>query len=51
MTRREKLIEKMRNSPGSIRFNEVNALLKHSGFVLFNQRGAIARTIGQMGLS
>ena len=40
MTQREKLIEKMRNSPGSIRFSEVDSLLKHEGFVLFNQRGS-----------
>ncbi len=40
MARREKLIEQMRNSPGTIRFGEVDALLKHEGFVLFNQRGS-----------
>lgn len=40
MTRREKLIEKMRNSPGNVRFVEVDSLLKHAGFVLFNQRGS-----------
>ncbi len=40
MARREKLIEKMRNSPGNIRFHEVDALLKFEGFVLFNQRGS-----------
>lgn len=40
MTRREKLIDKMRNSPGSIRFHEIDALLKFEGFVLFNQRGS-----------
>ena len=40
MARREKLIEKMRNSPGNIRFNEVDALLKYEEFVLFNQRGS-----------
>ena len=40
MTRREKLIDKMRNSPGSIRFGQVDALLKHEGFVLFNKRGS-----------
>ncbi|NLF68110.1 MAG: type II toxin-antitoxin system HicA family toxin [Candidatus Anammoximicrobium sp.] len=40
MGRREKLVEKMRNLPGSIRFGEVNALLRHEGFVLFNQRGS-----------
>lgn len=40
MARREKLIEKMRNSPGNIRFSEVESLLKYEGFVLFNQRGS-----------
>lgn len=40
MTRREKLIEKMRNSPGNIRFSEVQALLAFKGYVLFNQRGS-----------
>ena len=37
---REKLIEKMRRSPGNIRFPEIDALLKFEGFVLFNQRGS-----------
>ena len=40
MARREKLIQKMRNSPGNIRFGEMDALLKYEGFVLFNQRGS-----------
>lgn len=40
MTRREKLVAKMRNSPGSIRFSEVDAVLRYEGFVLFNQRGS-----------
>jgi predicted RNA binding protein YcfA (HicA-like mRNA interferase family) len=40
MTRHQKLIDKMRNSPGNIRFGEVDALLRHEGFVLFNQRGS-----------
>ena len=40
MARREKLLDKMRNLPGSIRFHEVEALLKYEGFVLFNQRGS-----------
>jgi predicted RNA binding protein YcfA (HicA-like mRNA interferase family) len=40
MSRREKLLEKMRNTPGSIRFNEVHALLRYEGFVLFNKRGS-----------
>jgi predicted RNA binding protein YcfA (HicA-like mRNA interferase family) len=40
LARREKLVEKMRNSPGNVRFSEVDALLKYEGFVLFNQRGS-----------
>jgi predicted RNA binding protein YcfA (HicA-like mRNA interferase family) len=40
MGRREKLIEKMRNSPRNIRYGEVNALLRFEGFVLFNKRGS-----------
>lgn len=40
MSRREKLIDKMRRSPQSIRFGEVQALLRHEGFVLFNRRGS-----------
>ena len=40
MSRREKLIEKMRRTPGGIRFAEVEALLRHQGFVLFNTRGS-----------
>ena len=40
MSQREKLIAKMRRSPRSIRFAEVDALLRHEGFVLFNQRGS-----------
>ena len=40
MSRREKLIEKMRRTPGSIRFAEVEVLLRHQGFVLFNTRGS-----------
>jgi predicted RNA binding protein YcfA (HicA-like mRNA interferase family) len=40
MTRREKLIDKMRSSPGNLSFREVEALLKYEGFVLFNQRGS-----------
>ena len=40
VSRREKLIEKMRRTPGSIRFAEVETLLRHEGFVLFNTRGS-----------
>ena len=40
MGRREKLLQKMRNSPTGIRFAEVASLLQHEGFVLFNRRGS-----------
>jgi len=40
MSRREKLLDKMRRSPQGIRFGEVQALLRHEGFVLFNRRGS-----------
>ena len=40
MSRREKLLEKMRANPGDVRFSEVEALLRHEGFVLFNSRGS-----------
>ena len=40
MTRRQKLLDQMRNSPGGIRFSHVEALLKYEGFVLFNRRGS-----------
>ncbi len=40
MARRDKLIAKMRSSPGNIRFQEVVSLLKYEGFVLFKQRGS-----------
>jgi predicted RNA binding protein YcfA (HicA-like mRNA interferase family) len=40
MARREKLLEKMRRSPGNMRFSEVEALLKYEMFVLFNSRGS-----------
>jgi predicted RNA binding protein YcfA (HicA-like mRNA interferase family) len=40
MTRREKLLERMQQAPSEIRFTEVEALLRHNGFVLFNARGS-----------
>jgi predicted RNA binding protein YcfA (HicA-like mRNA interferase family) len=40
MSRRDKLLDKMKASPGTIRFSEVEALLRHEGFVLFNSRGS-----------
>ena len=40
MSRREKLLEKMRSRPGDVRFAEVDAFLTAHAFVLFNQRGS-----------
>ena len=40
MSRREKLLEKMRTHPGDVRFSEVDAFLKAHDFILFNQRGS-----------
>jgi predicted RNA binding protein YcfA (HicA-like mRNA interferase family) len=40
VSRRAKLIEKMRDSPGNVRFAQADALLRHEGFVLFNKRGS-----------
>ena len=40
MGRTDKLIGKMRRSPSSIRFGEVETLLRRMGFVLFNSRGS-----------
>ena len=40
MSRRAKLIAKMNNSPGNVRFNQIASLLRHEGFVLFNERGS-----------
>lgn len=40
MSRRDKLLQKMRQSPQNIRFGEVQALLRYEGFVLFNRRGS-----------
>lgn len=40
MSRRDKLLDKMRSAPGSIRFEQVDALLRYEGFVLFNKRGS-----------
>jgi predicted RNA binding protein YcfA (HicA-like mRNA interferase family) len=40
MSKREKLIDKMRRATGSIRFAEAHSLLTHEGFVLFNKRGS-----------
>jgi predicted RNA binding protein YcfA (HicA-like mRNA interferase family) len=40
VSRREKLLQKMRAVPGGIRFSEVAALLRYEGFILFNRRGS-----------
>lgn len=40
MSRHEKLLDKMRTRPGDVRFQEVDAVLRRLGFVLFNQRGS-----------
>ncbi len=40
MTKRDKLILRMQNAPNSIRFAEVQTLLRQESFVLFNQRGS-----------
>jgi predicted RNA binding protein YcfA (HicA-like mRNA interferase family) len=40
VSRRLKLLDKMRNSPGKIRFGQVDSLLRQEGFVLFNKRGS-----------
>ena len=40
MSRRAKLMESMRASPGNIRFVQAEALLRYEGFVIFNGRGS-----------
>jgi predicted RNA binding protein YcfA (HicA-like mRNA interferase family) len=40
VSRRAKLLEKMGKTPANIRFAQVNALLRHEGFVVFNKRGS-----------
>jgi predicted RNA binding protein YcfA (HicA-like mRNA interferase family) len=40
VSRRAKLIEKMHSAPGAVRFAQVDAVLRHEGFVLFNARGS-----------
>lgn len=40
MSRRDKLLGRMRSDPRSIRFGEIASLLKHEGFILFNRRGS-----------
>lgn len=40
MSRRDKLLNNMQSTPGAVRFASVDALLRHEGFILFNQRGS-----------
>lgn len=40
MSRREKLLDKMKRTPDKIRFSEIESLLRHEGFILFNSRGS-----------
>ncbi|NQU05976.1 MAG: type II toxin-antitoxin system HicA family toxin [Calditrichaeota bacterium] len=40
MSRREKLIAKMKANPHRIRFTEMQTIVNSEGFVKFNQRGS-----------
>ena len=40
MSQRAKLIEKVKKTPGNIRYAQVASLLRFEGFVLFNKRGS-----------
>ena len=40
VSKRDRLIQRMRTVPHDIRFGEIDALLRQEGFVLFNQRGS-----------
>jgi predicted RNA binding protein YcfA (HicA-like mRNA interferase family) len=40
VSRRAKLIAKMKATPGKIRFAEAEALLRHFGFAVVNKRGS-----------
>ncbi len=40
MSRREKLLIRMRNAPHDVRFHEVEALLRYEGFKRINQQGS-----------
>ena len=40
MSRRDKLLDKMRTTPDKIRITEVEALLRFEGFDLINRRGS-----------
>ena len=48
MSRRGKLREKMATSPSSIRFAEVESLLRYEGFILFTLVVAIEAITGSM---
>lgn len=39
MARVDKLIEKMRNRPNGIRFDEVEKVLRHHGYILVRSKG------------
>ncbi len=40
MSRRDKLVEKMRGTPANVRFGQADSLLRYEGFILFNSRGS-----------
>jgi predicted RNA binding protein YcfA (HicA-like mRNA interferase family) len=40
MSRRDKLLDKMRRTPAKIRIGEVEALLRFEGFDVINRRGS-----------
>ena len=40
MSRREKLLERMRSTPGATRFGELQSLLAYEGFTVINTRGS-----------
>jgi len=40
MSRRDKLLERMRSSPGATRFSQLHALLGYEGFTVINTRGS-----------
>jgi predicted RNA binding protein YcfA (HicA-like mRNA interferase family) len=40
MSKRDRLLQRMRAAPHDIRFQEVDTLLRQENFILFNQRGS-----------
>jgi predicted RNA binding protein YcfA (HicA-like mRNA interferase family) len=40
MSRREKLLELMRSTPGAVRFTQLQALLRYEGYQVINTRGS-----------